>query len=262
MKSRVAQQPPPDPSAPTVTTDIDDPEYFAQLVPSIAEFWSRFARRPEVRDRDVLDIGCGHGVMSIELAQQGARVLGIDLDERRVAWARENAASNHPELAGRLRFEHCDSMSLPRTQEFDLMISKDTIEHVLDVGGMLADLRDRLAAGGEIWVGFAPLYYSPFGDHGRTELRVPWAHAVLPQSLVCKLSSRIKGKPIASLGDLELNGITPAQFRDAVKTAGLRFDSIAYNRGDKPLLKAMSALRRVSALERFMTVSIYATLVS
>jgi SAM-dependent methyltransferase len=245
-----------------MTDDIDDAAYFAQQLPSTTEFWSRFASRPEVRDRDVLDIGCGHGAMSIELARQGARVLGIDLDERRIAWAREHVASNHPELVERLRFERCDSASLPRSQKFDLMVSKDTMEHVLDVRGMLGDLHDRLSTDGRIWVGFAPLYHSPFGDHGRAELRLPWAHAVLPPSLVCRLASRIKGKPITSLAKLELNGITPAEFREAVGAAGLRIDSIAYNRGDKPLLAAMSALRRISALERFMTVSIYAVLAS
>jgi 2-polyprenyl-3-methyl-5-hydroxy-6-metoxy-1,4-benzoquinol methylase len=44
----------------------------------------------DVRGSDVLDLACGHGRVSRELARQGARVTGIDLAVKLVGYARES----------------------------------------------------------------------------------------------------------------------------------------------------------------------------
>lgn len=46
----------------------------------------------DVRPGDVVyDLGCGDGRIVIEAARRGARAVGVDLDPRRIAEARENA---------------------------------------------------------------------------------------------------------------------------------------------------------------------------
>jgi SAM-dependent methyltransferase len=42
----------------------------------------------DVRDKDVLELGCGAAHWSIFLAQQGARPVGLDNSERQLAHAR------------------------------------------------------------------------------------------------------------------------------------------------------------------------------
>src|SRR5688500_4981274 len=44
----------------------------------------------EVRERRVLDLGCGQGYFSRELARRGARVVGIDLSDQLIQIAREH----------------------------------------------------------------------------------------------------------------------------------------------------------------------------
>jgi len=44
---------------------------------------------PNVRGRDVLELGCGAGWWSIALARKGARVVGLDFSSARLAQARE-----------------------------------------------------------------------------------------------------------------------------------------------------------------------------
>lgn len=225
--------------------------YDAQA-PQTAEFWRRFGRhRPDVGGRKILDIGCGRGALCRELANQGADVIGIDLDKSRIAWAERNTPS--------VRF-----LAAPLSEidegPFDLIVCKDTMEHVVDVPGLLREVRPRLSPGGQFWVGFAPLYYSPFGDHRRLQLRVPWAHAFLPRHLIFRLASRQLGTSLTSLRDVELNGLTPEDFRAACLSAGLHFESIVYNPGDKRLLGPMRVLRHMPGLERYMTTGIYAVL--
>jgi hypothetical protein len=54
--------------------------------------------------------------------------------------------------------------------------------------------------------------------------------------------------------------MTPREFRRHVADAGLEFRTLLYNRGDKRLLRTMSALRQIPPLEKFATVSVYAVL--
>jgi 2-polyprenyl-3-methyl-5-hydroxy-6-metoxy-1,4-benzoquinol methylase len=69
---------------------------------------------------DVVDVGCGDGRLSFELARQGARVFGIDPDEDSIALARSETPR---ELRRRVRFEAADAaqIELPRG-EFDLAL--------------------------------------------------------------------------------------------------------------------------------------------
>jgi hypothetical protein len=91
-------------------------------------------------------------------------------------------------------------------------------------------------------------------------LKVPWAHAVLPRRGVLRAATRLRGEEISTLADLGLNGMTPQAFRDCFRRSPFEVVSLAYNRGDKPLLRALDKLRRLRGLERFSTVSMYVVL--
>ena len=51
---------------------------------------------------NLLDVGCGSGILSIAAAKLGARVVGSDLDEWCIAATHENAAKNHVEIEAKL----------------------------------------------------------------------------------------------------------------------------------------------------------------
>lgn len=75
--------------------------------------------------RNVLDLACGTGYGSAILARLGARsVTGIDLSEAALEEARRLHA--HP----RVRFVQGDAFDPPVAEQFDLVVSFETIEHV------------------------------------------------------------------------------------------------------------------------------------
>jgi SAM-dependent methyltransferase len=233
--------------------------YFeAQASQSNPEFWRRFGRSPVFAGRRVLDFGCGHGAMSLEMAQQGAHVVGIDLDERRIGWAQEHVGTRP--VPGSLEFILADVTTLGLDGQFDMVVSKDSFEHIDQLHTTLVSLRDALTPDGEIWAGFSPLYFSPWGDHRRAGMKLPWAHT-LPRPVVYAAASRHQGHPVRSLSDIGLNGITPAGFRECVAEAGLQFESLLYNRGDKRLMRTLDVMRRWSWIERYATVGVYAVIV-
>ena len=223
------------------------------------EFWSRFGSQPVFAGARVLDVGCGHGALTLDMARLGAHVVGVDIHEERICWAQKHVAE--VPVAGSLAFVCGDVTRMGFRANFDLVVTKDAFEHVDDLSGMLACLRVAMKPHGELWAGFSPLYHSPYGDHGRTGLRLPWAHTLLPGPIVYAVASRHRKKPIRSARDLDLNAVTPAQFRQLAAAAGLSLRIVRYNCGEHRLMPALSWLRRYSFLERYVTVSIYAVLV-
>lgn len=78
----------------------------------------------------ILDAGCGSGVMSLELADRGADVLGIDLSAQMVAFARQRTDEHRrkPGCAGSVRFDSGDMLDA-RHGRFDAIIAMDVLIH-------------------------------------------------------------------------------------------------------------------------------------
>ena len=70
---------------------------------------------------DALDVGCGTGFLTFELASRGYRLTGVDFAPAMIAQARQKAA----ERAVAVRFEEADAEQLPfPAASFDLVISR------------------------------------------------------------------------------------------------------------------------------------------
>jgi SAM-dependent methyltransferase len=66
----------------------------------------------------LLDVACGHGRHSLELARRGFRVTGVDLSEPSLALAREAAAAEELDV----ELVHADMREIPFREEFDAAI--------------------------------------------------------------------------------------------------------------------------------------------
>lgn len=231
--------------------------YFEEQLDNNMEWFQRMGGALDFVGKRVLEIGCGHGALSVFAAEHGAaQVVGLDLDESRIDFARRYTASKYPHLAEILHFEMTDAASF-NDGSFDMIISKDTFEHIEDVEEIMGHFRRLLCSGGTLAIGFSPLYYSPYGDHGRFRLGVPWLHAILPESLLVLWISRLEKRKIKNALDLGLNKLMPYQFRQLMKNYHWASLAIEYNRGNKRLFWLFNKLRCLPLLERYFTVSIY-----
>jgi 2-polyprenyl-3-methyl-5-hydroxy-6-metoxy-1,4-benzoquinol methylase len=107
------------------------------------------AAAPSVAKQDteplrVLDVGCGEAQLTAAVAAAGFQVLGLDVAEEPLRRAREH----HPELDLRL-VEPEGEWPLPDAS-FDAVWAGETIEHVLDTGGWLSQVRRLLRPGGSL----------------------------------------------------------------------------------------------------------------
>jgi magnesium-protoporphyrin O-methyltransferase len=95
----------------------------------------------------ILDAGCGGGVLSLELMERGADVVGIDLSAQMVAFARQRAEERraaNPGAPGSVRFESGDLLDA-RLGRFDAVVSMDVLIHYAagDATRVLEQLAER-----------------------------------------------------------------------------------------------------------------------
>jgi 2-polyprenyl-6-hydroxyphenyl methylase/3-demethylubiquinone-9 3-methyltransferase len=97
-----------------------------------------------VRDGVALDVGCGEGHLTAELAATGMSVVGIDVAEEPLRRAR----SRYPELD--LRLVPAEGPWPLDDASFDLVWAGETIEHVADTAAWLSEVRRVLRSGGTL----------------------------------------------------------------------------------------------------------------
>lgn len=98
---------------------------------------------PWCAGREVLDAGCGVGYGSALLAERAARVLGVDVAEDAIAYARARYRREN------LEFRRGDLLALDLPDaSCDVVCSFETIEHLPDVDAGLRELVRILRPGG------------------------------------------------------------------------------------------------------------------
>lgn len=139
------------------------------------------------RVRTVLDIGTGEGTFIHRLASEHPEVsfTAIDIDEKLIASARLKSAGN-------LVFEQALFGESFRPGQYDLILSRFSVEHMHDVSGYLREALRRLTPGGHLliteyfidslhlknkeWLFFRDKeleLYHKFGSHPRISLDLP-----------------------------------------------------------------------------------------
>lgn len=109
--------------------------------------------RPAPHTR-VLDIGCGHGALSLALSEGGGfDVVAIDLLEARVSSVRAKRAGRDPAVAARVRIVRADAESLPfRDGWFDAVAATEVLEHLDEPAHMLSEASRVLRPRGRLFM--------------------------------------------------------------------------------------------------------------
>jgi ubiquinone/menaquinone biosynthesis C-methylase UbiE len=100
----------------------------------------------EVRDKRILEIGCGGGQCSIAFAKQGAVVTGIDLSDEQIAYARKLAAAEGVN-ATFLQGDVTDLRQIPDTSQ-DIVFSAYALSYIEQIDRCFAEVHRVLAPGG------------------------------------------------------------------------------------------------------------------
>ena len=79
-----------------------------------------------LKNLNILDIGCGGGLISEPMARLGANVTGIDASEKNI-----NIAQIHARKSGlKINYMHASPEKLNEVEKFDVILNLEVVEHV------------------------------------------------------------------------------------------------------------------------------------
>jgi 2-polyprenyl-6-hydroxyphenyl methylase / 3-demethylubiquinone-9 3-methyltransferase len=108
------------------------------------------ARAVNLPDKQVLDVGCGGGILSEALARAGARVLGIDLSKAVLDVAELHALET--KIAVNYRLLAVEQLAVESPAAFDLVTCMEMLEHVPDPAASVKALAALVKPGGDVIV--------------------------------------------------------------------------------------------------------------
>ncbi len=228
-------------------------------------FWSRFEEKPSFQEAKVLEVGCGLGSLSLDIAKAGAsKVIGLDLNTRDIEFAQTNLVQNYTQLQDKIKFIAINLRDYPE-ENFDFIVSKDSFEHILDLEVLLQEITKRLKPGGKLYAGFGPLWHSPFGFHGNLHgwnfsNKYPWGHLLVSQAKVVESWNNSIDRKINSFADLGMNKLSIVQYRRLFANCGLKIESFQVNRSDSFKSKIFFLLHWLPFFGKYFCHNIYCIL--
>src|SRR5438445_2315759 len=96
----------------------------------------------------ILDVGCGDGKITAEIASRASKgsVVGVDPSREMLRFAQDHFG---PTTLPNLRFLVADARRLPFKNEFDLVVSFNALHWIPEQQGALSSIRCTLVSGGK-----------------------------------------------------------------------------------------------------------------
>ena len=140
----------------------------------------------------VLELGCGDGDLSLELARRGVEATGLDMSPVRIERARDEARRAGLESRARYDVADLNTCALPASR-YACVVAHDALHHILHIEPLLDRVREALRPGGTLIV-------SDFIGASRLEkLLAAAAGALLPTVQSYAAKWRLRGRLLAIL---------------------------------------------------------------
>ena len=111
-----------------------------------------------IKGKNVVDVGCGGGILAESMARRGAKVLGVDLADKPL-----KVAQLHAMEAGVANLDYrsiaAEALAVEQPAQFDVVTCMEMLEHVPDPSLIIRACADMVKPGG--WVFFSTLNRNP-----------------------------------------------------------------------------------------------------
>ncbi|MEI9951584.1 MAG: class I SAM-dependent methyltransferase [Pseudomonadota bacterium] len=154
--------------------------------------------RPRAGER-ILDLGCGTGTLTAQIARQGARVMGVDRSTAMIQSAQEKYAD--------LSFQVADGQDLTYAAEFDAVFSNAALHWMPRAADVLRGVERALVPGGR--------FVAEFGGAGCVQTVVDAVAEILREWQIdpAPYLSWFFPSPGRYAGLLEAHGLVPRELR-------------------------------------------------
>jgi ubiquinone/menaquinone biosynthesis C-methylase UbiE len=147
----------------------------------------------DIENKEIVEIGCGHGGISLFLAINGAKhVTGIDLNTHDLDIAHKakkiiEKRLNMEEIGLPVTFKEMNAFSLVFPENsVDLIIADNVFEHFMEPKKVMDECYRVLKPGGHLLVPTFNSIYSKHGPHLKYGLGIPWAYCIASEKTLIK----------------------------------------------------------------------------
>ena len=106
-------------------------------------------QRTGLNGKEVIDVGCGGGILSESMAQRGAQVTGIDMGEAPLSVARLHQLESGVEV--NYQRITAEEMATENPEKFDVVTCLEMLEHVPDPASVIKACADLVKPGGHVF---------------------------------------------------------------------------------------------------------------
>lgn len=110
------------------------------------------ADRVPLRGKQVLDVGCGGGILSERIGLMGGYVTGIDPAKKTVQVAKLHAIESGIDNRVQYLCTTAEDLVEEKREGFDIVLAMETLEHVLDPAETIQSLADLCKPNGSVFV--------------------------------------------------------------------------------------------------------------
>jgi SAM-dependent methyltransferase len=181
-------------------------DYATKTVPNFHDY---------IRDKDVLDHGCGPGWQALAMVASGARSAhGVDIRDVWIEHGRRIAREHG--LSDRVTYSH----EIPR--QFDVCVSLGAFEHYSDPESELLRMVAAVKPNGLVIISWAEPWFSPHGSHFSTFFRLPWLNLLFSERTLLEARRKYKSDGATHFHEIAggLNQMTVARFERALERSG------------------------------------------
>jgi ubiquinone/menaquinone biosynthesis C-methylase UbiE len=220
---------------------------------------SKMRNHVQLRNKDILDLGCGTGEYSLALSRFAKRVIGIDFLISNI----EKAVESQKLTKGRnVQFKRMNAENLffPNSS-FDVILLNEVYEHLNQPEKVLHEISRVLRKSG-VLILFIPNRFYPFEGHGihlensyffHTIPFIPW----LPNFILNRILNARNFTPKAIVKELQMSGLDYFELDWLLPT----FDSLFKNHESRILLglhKIMNCIEKTILRRLGMSIILFA----
>ncbi len=132
--------------------------------------------RYDLSNKQVLDVGCGGGLLSEAMASAGATVTGLDLEADSLEAAEQHAQQNN--LTITYLQESIEEFATEHPQQFDCITCLEMLEHVPEPSAIIQACAQAVKPGGALF--FSTINRNPLA-YATTILAAEYLLKLLPQ---------------------------------------------------------------------------------
>lgn len=105
--------------------------------------------RASIKGKQVIDVGCGGGILAESMARRGATVIGIDMGEAPLSVAQMHALES--QIAVDYQQITAEDMAAQHAGQFDVVTCMEMLEHVPDPASVIAACAQMVKPNGHVF---------------------------------------------------------------------------------------------------------------